>query len=150
MFRIAIVGVLLGGLTVAPVDAQEAASLRQGIRIRVTPVQGKAEVGTFTRIAGDSLSYVSARAPYVPLNLALSEVKRVEVSAGLNRGRGALIDGLLGTGIGVAAGAILGAARYDTAAPLGAVGGAAGLVIGSVLGAIRGRESWRAVPLSNR
>lgn len=72
---------------------------------------------------------------------------------------GALIKGAMGLGIGIASGALLGAASYSERSPScffdcsrgqaaafgGMLGGASGLVIGTIVGVATGRERWTAI-----
>lgn len=106
------------------VAAQAVDALRQGVRIQVIPVAGKAQTGTLTSLRNDSLFYERDQRGRVrdinassAASLALASVKSVQVSRGRSALRGALTKGLLGTGIGLLSGAILGAAAYSDPPP---------------------------------
>jgi hypothetical protein len=154
-----------------PTVAQAANALRQGVRIEVRPVNGKPQTGTLMSLRNDSLLYapdgaqVRATSAGGAASLAFADVKSVRVSRGRNVLLGVLTKGLIGTGIGAGAGAILFAATYSepqssggwgclmicsrgaTAAVGGVLGGAVGLVVGSIYGAGHGNERWESVEL---
>lgn len=107
-----------------PVAAQAADSLRQGMRIQVTPVAGKPQTGTLISLRNDSLFYERDQQGRVrginassAVSLALPSVKSVQVSRGRSALGGTLTKGLLGTGIGLLSGAIIGAATYSDPPP---------------------------------
>ena len=96
-------------------------------------------------------------------SLAFADVKSVRVSRGRNALGGALLKGLIGTGIGVLSGAILGAATYSkescdfaicsrgqAAVFVGVFGGGIGLVVGSIYGATHGNKRRESVDLPRR
>ena len=90
-------------------------------------------------------------------------MQSVHVSGGRNRPLGALVNGLMGLGIGAAAGAVAGAAfhkesdcssficfntsRSQDTTFAALVFGPLGAVAGSMYGAVRGRERWEPVAL---
>ena len=143
-------------------EAQDIASIQQGMRIRVTPVLGKTHTGGFLRASGDTLLYFLPGAPGVAHSLSIQSLRRLQVSTGRSRSKGALIYGLLGTALGTGGGAVVGAvthkddtcllcdSRSFTAFAYGVLGGAAGLVGGTAYGIARGREKWRTLSLPRR
>lgn len=149
-------------------DAQDANALRNGVRIEVTSVRGKVATGRLMVLRADSLFYlpsensVGSRSESVG-SLALADVRSVRVSRGSNRLRSLLTKGLIGTAIGAAGGALLGAATYSkgscdfvvcsrgsAAFLVGIVGGAGGLLFGSIYGLEEGKERWEAAALPAR
>ncbi len=144
---------------------QDNASLQQGARIRIERPEGKKLIGIFSGVDGDSLRYV-ARPSGMSAALALADVKTVQVSRRLSRGKSALVSGLLGLTVGAAAGAALATiafansplegcglsdcSRVDTAVIGAILGGGAGIATGAIYGAVKGRESWQSVPLGSR
>lgn len=145
-----------------PADAQALASLQQGARIKIEGNHGRGKVGTFMGVSNDSLQFLRDGESSSATAIHLGEVKSVQVSRGRSRSSGLLVDGLIGTAVGIGVGGILGAATYrgipncsicsaSDAAVIGAVvGGAGGLIVGSVYGVSRGREVWESVPMRSR
>jgi hypothetical protein len=142
------------------VVGQQTAALKQGIRIEVTPLRGKAGRGTFGSLTGDTLRFVRDDATGSRVALARGDVRFVRVSAGRSHGRGFLKGALIGTGVGIVSGAILGAASYSqpdffvqnrrqSAAFGGFLIGLGGLVVGSAYGAVAGTEIWKPVDLDS-
>lgn len=145
-----------------PVGAQDLASLRQGVRIRVQPTVGDSRTGTYMGVSSDSLHYMNESSKSVSAVIPMDQVKSVQVSDGPGRGRGLLRGALIGSAIGLVGGALLGAATYsdsgdtwcifacsrgETAVLAGALLGTGGLILGSIYGGIQGSETWRPVPL---
>jgi len=143
--------------------AQAANALHQGVRIEVTPVNAKPQVGTLMALRNDSLFYASgARAQLAWF--ALADVKSLRVNRGRNHFRGALTKGLSGAALGIITGGLIAAAAWSEestdffcggsrgacAAFGGMVGGGFGLVTGTVYGGIRGDERWERVELPRR
>jgi hypothetical protein len=154
-----------------PASGQRFNQIQTGIRVRVTRIEGKALIGAFVGADGDSLRLMSDDAHAAVRSAATIDIRKVEVSRGRSRAKGALIGGLIGLGVGAASGAILGAATYSdnnstvctpdlgcgpawcviicskgqAAGFAGTLAGAAGLLIGSVAGAVSGREQWGPV-----
>ncbi len=153
-------------LILAPLSGaggQDIASLQHGARIRVTPINGNATVGSLSGIDSDSLRFMPTNSPSRQTSLGLAQVKRVQVSRGRDRARGALTGAAKGFGIGFIAGGLLGAiidngspgdffymSQVEQAALVGAVVGVAGVVPGSVYGAVKGSDRWEQVPLRSR
>jgi hypothetical protein len=115
---------ILFSAVAAPVAAQNADALRQGVRIQVMPVEGKAQTGTLISLRNDSLFYSRDQHGRIhdvntssTSSFAYADVKSVQVSRGRSALGGALTKGLLGTGIGLLSGAILGAATYSDPPP---------------------------------
>lgn len=148
-----------------PAAAQDLESLQQGVRIRVEPVAGDRETGTYLGVDNDSLRFFREKTQSAASAFPVDQVKSLQVSSGRSRSRGLLKGALVGTAIGVLSGAILGAATYsdsgeiwcivacsrsETAALAGVLLGTGGLVVGSVYGAMRGSEVWKPVPLNRR
>jgi hypothetical protein len=150
-----------------PARGQDLATLQNGVRIRVHPVEGDSKTGTFLGVTSDSLRFLNEKPQSATAGIPMDQVKALQISSGRSHGRGLLNGALLGTAIGVASGAILGAATYSdqdqggwgcmiicsrgqAAAFIGAVFGTGGLVVGSVYGAMRGSETWKPVPLDRR
>ena len=140
--------------------AQQTEALKQGIRIEVTPVRGKASTGVFGSVTSDTLKFVRDDASGSRATLALADVRSVRVSAGRSHGRGFLRGALIGTGVGIVTGAIIGAATYsrpdffvqnrnESAAFGGFLLGLGGLIAGSAYGALAGTEIWRPVDLES-
>ncbi|MEJ7761069.1 MAG: hypothetical protein WKF55_15920 [Gemmatimonadaceae bacterium] len=150
--------------------AQDIASLQAGARIRLDPVYGGAVTATLSGVSPDSIKYLLERSGAQVTALGLSEVKRLDVSRGRSRKRGALLKGLTGLAVGAAGGAALGALTYeeyvqergdwlgcliicsrgDNALYVGSAGGLAGVVLGTIYGAVMGHEQWERVPLRSR
>jgi hypothetical protein len=142
-------------------NAQALADLRAGARARVFTIEGGKTVGTVTAISADSISLTDGRTDAVSPAISMTQVSRLQVSNGRNRGRGALMKGLIGLGAGAASGGLLAAATYSEepsngwciivcsrgeAAAFGAVaGGGVGLIIGALVGAATGWETWSNV-----
>lgn len=150
--------ILFVGSLVLPATtiAQSSAELHVGARVRLVPVGGTAMIGRVTSLPTDSIGFLQSKFGGAPRMFNVAEVSHVQLSAGRNRGRGALKYGLLGLGLGVAAGAIVGAAAYQegddftrsgTAVVGGAFFGSLGLIVGAVTGAARGSERWVEVPV---
>jgi len=146
-----------------PTVAQAANALHQGVRIQVTPVNAKPQVGTLMALRNDSLFYApGARAQLA--SFALEDVKSLKVTRGRNHLLGALTKGLTGAGLGIITGGLIAAAAWSEestdffcggsrgacAAFGGIVGGGFGLVAGTVYGGIRGNERWESVELPRR
>src|SRR5688572_23893614 len=142
--------------------AQDLASLRQGVRIRVQPTAGDSRTGTYIRVSSDSLHYMNESSKSVSAVIPMDQVKSVQVSAGRGRAHGLVRGGLIGGAIGLVGGAILGAATYsdsgdgwcffacsrgEAALFFGTFLGGGGALVGSLYGGIKGSERWRAVPL---
>lgn len=158
MTRIIMVAVAFVFAMPMAVVAQQTAVLKQGIRIEVTPLRGKAGTGTFGSVTSDTLKFVRDDATGSRAAVALGDVRSVRVSAGRSHGRGFLKGALIGTGAGIVTGAIIGAASYSgpdffvqnrrqSAAFGGFLIGLGGLVAGSAFGALAGTEVWRPVDL---
>ena len=169
---ISVISALLLIAAVRGAGAQDIASLQAGarIRIRLDPVYGGAVTGTLSGVSPDSIKYLPERSGAQVTALGLSEVKRLDVSRGRSKKRGALVKGLTGLAIGAAGGAALGALTYeeyvrepgdwfgclficsrsDNAGVGGFFGGLAGVVVGTIYGAARGHEKWERVPLRSR
>lgn len=98
--------------------AQNANALREGVRIEVTTVHGSPRTGTLIRLRNDSLFYslsdprARAMTETGAVLLAYADVKSVRVSHGRNVLLSILEKGLIGTALGGAAGAGLGAATW--------------------------------------
>jgi hypothetical protein len=163
MKRINVFGaVLCLALTTHAAGAQQAAELEKGVRVRVTVSNGDQLVGSLISGVGDSLRVMTDGSGRKVRSTLASNVRTIEVSRGQNRPKGALIDALIGLGIGATSGALLGAATYSdpdqtscfmvcskTAAAgfVGGLGGVAGLLLGALAGAVAGREEWTPVGL---
>jgi hypothetical protein len=148
-----------------PANAQTVAALQQGARIRVESNDGRGKVGTFLGVSDDSLRFLREGRRSSAIAIPLGAVKNVEVSQGRSPAKGLLIDGLIGTAVGIGVGGILGAATYskdnsgwciiacsrgEAAALSAALLGTGGLIVGSIYGAARGREVWESVPMGSR
>jgi hypothetical protein len=152
-------------------DAQIAATLQSGVRVRIVPVNGKRIVGTVASATTDSVSLYSRGTRGSTLTFARSEVSTIQVSRGRSRVQGALIKGAIGLGIGAVSGALIGATTYsrdentctpsagnwclfgclivcsrgDAALFAGTLLGAGGLLVGTVTGVATGWEKWDTV-----
>ena len=145
--------------------APTAATLAPGARVRITTAGSERQIGTVVAQRGDTLLVKwpeVANAVAVPL----AGISRLDVSTGRHR---RVVKGLvLGTAVGGATGALIGAASYEpcdttefmgcflapksrmeSAAVVGAAGGVLGLVVGSLVGLAR-HERWQPVSLGER
>jgi hypothetical protein len=151
--------------TALAAQAAPAAALAPGARVRITTAGSEPRIATVVARQGDTLR---VRWPELASDVAvpLSGISRLEVSTGRHR---RVLKGLfLGTAIGGATGALVGAATYEpcesteflgcflepenrmqSATFGGAVGGVLGLVVGSLAGLVR-HESWDRVSLDER
>jgi hypothetical protein len=164
---VAFVGVT-GALTATTLDAQGAALLTNGARIRVTltSTPRKALVGTFDALSEDTLHLrvrreSPSRTPVFDiLGIPLAGIEALEVSRGrhANAGRGALIGLGVGAGLGVLVGAAGGCAvnveattpdRAGCAALGGLTLGLSGAGLGALIGALSTSDEWVTVPLSS-
>jgi hypothetical protein len=141
----------------APLGAQNAASLQPGARVRVTTALFDREVARVVEDRGDSLALVlldrHAKAARDTLVLALPDIAHLDVSRGRHsRAHGAAIGAgfgaLLGVAIGLAAGEdctgqeFICFDRGETAT----VGGLLGLPIGTIIGVlVPPGEKWEQV-----
>jgi hypothetical protein len=169
------IGLSAIGWVPARSDAQVAAQLQEGIRVRVVKNNGKTTVGFFSARTPDSLSIIRAKVGSPPQSFALNEISQVAVSRGRSRAKGALVKGAIGLGIGALAGGVIGAATYsegdacqsgpnnwclfdcfivcsrsEAGIFAGALGGAAGLLVGAAVGIATGWEQWQSVPARTR
>ena len=143
----------LAGQVTAP------ARVQPGARVRVTRVDDRAQVATVIERSADTLLLRWASSETV-VAVPMSEISRLEVRTGQHRH---VLKGMaLGTGIGFAAGALLGAVSYSPckgfcviddeggAAALGGVlVGTLGLVVGTIAG-LSSHDTWQHVPLDGR
>src|SRR5687767_2084428 len=139
--------------------AQQPVQLDSGTRVRLTSLRLPADqqIVRIISTANDTVVFRSERYP-VTRSLALSEISAVDVSLGQRRRT------LRGAGIGLAAGATIGAvAGYATYEPCngwcffgpsspegaaawgGAAGGVLGLVAGTTIGFLMKSEKWQRV-----
>ena len=150
--------------------AQETNALRNGVRIEVTPVRGKAATGRLLFVRSDSMFYSPSGRSAASISesgvtsMALADVKTVKVSRGRNVLLSALVHGVIGTAIGAGTGALIAAATWSEksndffcggsrgacAAFGGVVGSPLGLVFGTIYGLATGYERWQSVPLPGR
>ena len=120
--------------------------LTTGTRVRVTPMQSERFEGTAERLTMDTLT-VAISSGTVVVRYPTSQLERLEVSEGRDRGASALSAGRTGAWIGAIAGAvILGSASGGES--LGAVvgflsGGVEGAAFGAIGGALLAPERWR-------
>lgn len=147
-------------LTSTVVSAQRVTDIDKGVRVRITSSHGKTFSGSLVAASAESVTVLKDGAPVIRTTPS-SDIARLEVSTGRHRGMGALLKGAIGLGIGVAGGALLGAASYSERSPscffdctrgqaaaFGAsLGGVAGLVFGTIVGVATGHESWTAVSI---
>lgn len=170
MFKL-ILALSAAALIAAPMDAQVATQLQDGIRVRVVKNSGRATVGFLSSRTPDSLSITGARSGGAVRTFALEDISHVDVSRGKSRAKGGLLKGLMGLGIGALGAGIIGAATYgggdkcepgpnnscmfscfmdcsrsDAAIFAGMLGAGAGLVAGTVYGIATGWEHWESVP----
>ncbi len=145
-----------------PAVAQASSALTQGVRLEITPVNAKPQVGTLISLTNDSLLIDVKRAQ--PVSMALTRIKSVKVSRGRSHFRGAVTKGLLGAGLGILTGGAIaggtwseesmdffcGGSRGACVAFGSMMGGSFGLVAGTIYGAIRGDERWESVSLPTR
>lgn len=150
-----------------PAGAQNLASLQQGVRIRVQPIVGVRETGTYLGVTGDSLRFFSEKTKESGSAISIEQIGSVQMSDGRSHARGFLKGALFGTAIGFLSGALIGGATYrdsdsgsdglcfvgcsrgETAILGGLLIGTGGLVVGSIYGGVRGSETWRGVPLGS-
>ena len=147
-----------------PAVAQAVSALHQGVRLEVTPRNGKPQTGTLMLLRNDSLFYEPGAAGAHVGSFAFADVRLVRVSRGRSALAGALTKGLIGTGIGMLTGALIasaawseestdffcGGSRGACAAFGGVIGGPVGLVAGTIYGAAHGNERWETVDLPRR
>jgi hypothetical protein len=130
---------------------QTLVSLRPGTAVRVSRDLSRVE-GTVQRLTRHDMVLAGDQAEHT---LALGEVDTLWVSRRGQAGKGALIGGLAGLGIGLIAGAIA-APEGSTDTPKGAnalIGGGIGLLGGAFLGLLVGAEAryWdRTYPQAHR
>lgn len=159
----------LSALAVAPAYAQRWSDLiPAGDRVRVrTQKENEVFVGMFRPSPSDSLNILSVdrNADPLPISLARSYVKGVEVSEGYSSAssgmKGFLIGGVAGGIIGAVVGSTMGCPPRDrtkvqqcysegsengiAVALLGIAGAGAGAVLGGIVGAASAPENWRNV-----
>jgi hypothetical protein len=137
-------------------DAAEAAS---GVRVRVhvsprvdQPGKWRRVTGTLTDSGPDGL--VLTLPDERRVTIPRVEIRRMEVSRGRHRGKGALVGAAIGLGVGLAVSGAAGA-TCDGWGCLGAgfllvVGTPAATATGAGVGAAVGRERWRPVEAGPR
>lgn len=132
---------------------QEVSRLEPGMRVRVTaPDLGlDKRQGTVGAVRGDTLFLAVDSTVPVPV----TAMTRLEVHRGTtsNAGKGMIIGGAIGAGLGIAAGVwgqgLCGFGEGEdcwTAIPLlGVLGGAAGVGMGAVIGSLSSSDRWERV-----
>jgi hypothetical protein len=135
-------------------QAQEAAPLRPGTRIRITVVRPspRLQIGTYQALTDSTLQLQTGPSSFA---ISLGAVGRVEQSRGRKL---SVLGGVLGFVVGGAGGGVVGClanrddygvfcgGQSDTKVVLGAaLGGVAGAALGAVL---FGRERWNPVELA--
>ena len=148
LIRGAIVVMLLGHA--APLSAQDGASwipvISSGTRVRATIVDSPRPplVGSFGGATADSLRLILTGA--TGLTFHTRSVAHLDVSEGRQRGRFAVIGGLIGGVGGGIIGAVAMSDDYDTSGLEGLVGFLAGAVLGlptgAIIGALNAPERW--------
>ena len=154
IFFIAITA-LTGAVATIPASAQQTSTLQVGTRARVFLPQHKRLAGSISRLDGDSITIQDSKNQRT---IALSDISRVQIGK-RNRPLGALKYALIGTAVGAATGALIGAATYQenencflfcdrtsVMAISGMAIGVLGLGVGIVSGAIVGETTWRDIP----
>jgi hypothetical protein len=147
-----VAGILMAGGTVlrAGDETEPAAGAR--VRIRVSPGvepprKGSRLTGTLTESGPDSLVLTLPDERRVTIPRAA--IRKMEVSRGRHRGKGALVGAAVGLGVGLAVSGAAGA-TCDGWSCLGAgallvVGTPVATVAGAGLGAAAGKERWQPV-----
>lgn len=146
-----VAGILIaGGTGLRAGDEAEPAS---GTRVRVElPGKGRRLTGTLTESGPEGL--VLTLPDEQRVTIPRVEIRRMEVSRGRHRGKGALVGAAVGLGVGLAFSAAAGAS-CDGWGCLGAgallvVGTPAVTVAGAGLGAAVGKERWQTVETAHR
>ena len=147
--------------------AQETNALRNGVRLEITPINGKTQKGRLMAVRNDSLYYAPSGVAQRSISesaaasVAFADVKSVRVSRGRNVLLSAFVHGLIGTAIGAGTGALIAAATWSEksndffcggsrgacAAFGGVVGSPLGLIAGTIYGLATGYDRWQSVPL---
>ena len=150
MRKLILAGVLLGGLPAAAA-AQDA----DPTRIRITPGDARLDpiIGTAVSRDGQTLSMVPAGGSDT-VTYSMASIERVEASAGRHSqaGRGLVVGGLVGAGIGgaLAIAAAANAEALDSPGwmPVAVFGGGTvlGALVGAAIGAVSRGERWAATP----
>jgi hypothetical protein len=141
-----------------PLAAQDTTTLQANARVRLMTVGATRWVtGSLLAPPADSVKLLAADT--VPIAVATNSLARLEVSRGMHR---QTMRGLwIGTGVGAAAGFILGFAAYEECTGFcyldpgrggegvigGVLGAALGLGIGALIGSSFQGERWAPVPL---
>ncbi len=144
---------LVAGAPVLPVSAQG----DSGVRVRITTgaPSGQRKVGTLVSADADTLRFTSSGSGAVQ-SIPTASVVRFERSRGRrsNAGRGAVIGGIVGGGLGLLLGIAASAddggwltpGPGDVAVVTLFMGGV-GAGFGALLGAASKRDRWESVPL---
>lgn len=129
--------------------AAQGTALQAGVRLRVEALAGRTTertTGTLLRVSGDSLVIATKRGHEQPI--ALSALRRVQVSKGRSAPKGALKGFLIGAGVtaGLALYALAKSDEPEAAGMITAVLLPVFGFVGAIVGLVIGREGWATVP----
>jgi hypothetical protein len=132
----------------APLQAQTSTELKAGAWVRVQPRLGARTSGTLVALERERLRIESRN---IPMDFALADIRRLEVSHGRRRAGGALVGAGIGLVGGVLVGTLISANATGGSGPNLAVIGVPFFATpaGAALGALIGPHRYREVPLSD-